>query len=88
MGLYKKFDTLFLDRDGVINKHLLGDYVKTIDEMEFLPQSLEALKILAPFFKHIIIVSNQRGVGKGVMSLNDLDIIHTFMQKLIQWKTK
>jgi len=83
MGLYKKFDTLFLDRDGVINKHLLGDYVKTIDEMEFLPQSLEALKILAPFFKHIIIVSNQRGVGKGVMSLNDLDIIHTFMQQKI-----
>ena len=37
--------TLFLDRDGVINKKIVGDYVKSIDEFQFLPYALEAIKV-------------------------------------------
>jgi len=43
--------TLFLDRDGVINRKLENDYVKTPEEFEFLPGVLEALKGFKKFFK-------------------------------------
>jgi len=68
--------TLFLDRDGVINKRPPNDYVKTWDEFEFLPGVLEALKILALKFSKIIIITNQQGIGKNVMTTEDLQIIH------------
>ena len=72
-------DTLFLDRDGVINRWLPGDYVKTWDEFAFLPGILECLRKWAVRFKHIIVVSNQRGVGKGKMSQADLEAVHARM---------
>lgn len=68
--------TLFLDRDGVINKRPPDDYVKTWDEFEFLPGVLDALKILASKFSKIIIITNQQGIGKNVMTIEDLLIIH------------
>jgi len=73
--------TLFLDRDGVINKKLDNDYVKKIDEFEFIDNAIEALKILRKKFGRIIIVTNQQGIGKGLMSEKDLQIVHDYMQK-------
>ncbi|MFN0203752.1 MAG: D-glycero-alpha-D-manno-heptose-1,7-bisphosphate 7-phosphatase [Bacteroidia bacterium] len=60
--------TLFLDRDGVLNRRLMGDYVKFEEEWEWLPNVLESLVIARNFFRHIIVVSNQQGVGKGLMT--------------------
>jgi D-glycero-alpha-D-manno-heptose 1-phosphate guanylyltransferase len=71
--------TLFLDRDGVLNKRIVDDYVKDPGEFEWIPGVLEALKILSEFFGKIIIVSNQQGIGKGQMTENDLEIIHSKM---------
>jgi len=71
--------TLFLDRDGVINKRLEGDYVKTLAEFEFLEGVPEALKILSGIFGKIIIVTNQQGIGKGLYTANDLHIIHSYL---------
>jgi len=73
------FDTLFLDRDGVINRLRHDDYVKCWDEFEFLPDVFDALKKWSQHFKHIIIVTNQRGVGKGLMTEKDLNEIHKKM---------
>lgn len=75
--------TLFLDRDGVINVRLVDDYVKNINEFEFLPGVLEAFKIFAKTFGKIIIVSNQQGVGKGLMTMEDVEKVHDFMKKEI-----
>lgn len=75
----KPYNTLFLDRDGVINRQRPHDYVKTVDEFVFLDGSIEALQLLTPLFNHILIVTNQRGVGKGIMSNKALDEIHTYM---------
>ena len=72
-------DTLFLDRDGVVNRWLPGDYVKTWDQFAFLPGILECLRKWAMKFKHVIIVSNQRGVGKGKMTQEQLDAVHARM---------
>lgn len=79
----KPYSTLFLDRDGVINKQRPHDYVKSPDEFIFLDGVLEALELLSPLFDHIVIVTNQRGVGKGVMSQTDLEQVHTYMMEII-----
>ncbi|WP_195374776.1 MULTISPECIES: HAD family hydrolase [Parabacteroides] len=75
----KPYSTLFLDRDGVINKQRPHDYVKSPDEFIFIEGTLEALRLLSPLFDHIVIVTNQRGVGKGVMNMEALEEIHASM---------
>lgn len=71
--------TIFLDRDGVINRKIDDDYVKSWDEFEFLPNVKEALKILTENDYRLIIVTNQRGVARGWMSEADLHKVHTRM---------
>lgn len=73
---------VFLDRDGVICKHR-KDYVKKWDEFKFLPGAKKAIKILKENRFKVIIISNQAGVGKGIISLSDFDKINVKMQKEI-----
>lgn len=77
--IYSKEWTLFLDRDGVINKELRDDYVKHWSEFIFEDGSLEAIAKLSGIFGSIIIVTNQRGIGIEVMTENDLSAIHEKM---------
>ena len=71
--------TLFLDRDGVINKNKDESYVFHKSEFEFLPGVIEAIKKLSGVFGKIIIVTNQRGIGKGLMDEHALNEIHDHM---------
>jgi len=73
--------SLFLDRDGVINTRLPGDYVKRIEEFEFLEDVPKCIAKLANVFKYIVIVTNQQGIGKGLMSESDLALVHGHMRK-------
>jgi len=75
--------TLFLDRDGVINHRIVDDYVKTWEQFEFLPGSLEAMPLFRQRFGRIIVVSNQQGVGKGLMSDNQVTALHQQMAEEI-----
>ncbi|MBL0309160.1 MAG: HAD-IIIA family hydrolase [Bacteroidetes bacterium] len=76
--------TLFLDRDGVINLHYPNDYVKTWDEFYFLEGALDAIRDLSQLFRRIIIVTNQQGVGREIMSQEDLDFIHAEMMREVR----
>jgi len=76
--------TLFLDRDGVINLERDNDYVTSWKEFLFYPESLEALPLLRKFFKTIVITTNQKGVGKGIMLESTLQDIHTKMLEKIE----
>lgn len=76
--------TLFLDRDGVINRRLIDNYVKKPEEFVFLPGVLEALNMLRNHLGLIIIVSNQQGVGKGFMNNDDVKLVHKLMLKHIE----
>jgi len=71
--------TLFLDRDGVINKKLENDYVKHWIEFEFLEGVIDALKSLNTRFGTIVVVTNQQGIGKGLYRTEDLELIHKNM---------
>lgn len=75
--------TLFLDRDGVINLRLVDAYVKTPEEFELLPGVAEAIHHLSQVFGRIIVVSNQQGIGKGLMTLDDIEKVHNKMHRLI-----
>ena len=70
--------SLFLDRDGVIN-HDKSPYTLNAGEFEFYDGVLEAIKKFSSIFKHILVVTNQRGVGKKLMTENDLLEIHELM---------
>ncbi|HEV7780166.1 MAG TPA: HAD-IIIA family hydrolase [Chitinophagaceae bacterium] len=76
--------TLFIDRDGVINHEKSGGYILNWREFRFYDGVKDAFKRLNEVFGKIIIVTNQRGVGKGLMTEPDLDSIHQHMFKQIQ----
>jgi D-glycero-D-manno-heptose 1,7-bisphosphate phosphatase len=83
----KKIDkswTLFLDRDGVINHEKHQDYVHTWEEFVFYDGVKEAIKIFTARFKYIIIITNQKGVGKGLTKLENLHIIHDNMRNEVE----
>lgn len=68
--------TLFLDRDGVINFERNNDYVKAWEEFKFYDEIIKALPLLAAKFKTIVITTNQKGVGRGIMTEESLQNIH------------
>lgn len=71
---------LFLDRDGVINRQVVGDYVRNWRQFEWLPGAARALKKLRAWAPYIVVVTNQQGVGAGLMSAVDVMVIHRHLQ--------
>ena len=71
--------TLFLDRDGVINRRIVGGYVRSWDQFEFLPGVEEAIRLFSGIFGRIIVVSNQQGIGKGLMTGSEVESLHLRM---------
>lgn len=84
ISISKYNNTLFLDRDGVINHRPPADYVKSWEDFKFLPGVLSALHILSDSFDKIFIVTNQQGIGKNLMKTQDLDSIHSKMLEEIE----
>ncbi len=78
--------SLFLDRDGVINRRIVDDYVKTWEQFEFLPGVTDAIRKFSLVFGRIIVVSNQQGIGKGLMTEKELESIHQRMMEEIRAK--
>jgi len=75
--------TLFLDRDGVINIESVGSYITSWSEFQFHDGVLDAMRSLSQVFGNIVVVSNQRGVGRGIMTLDALREINTNMKAAI-----
>ena len=86
MAIYKnkKYNSLFLDRDGVINIEKIGDYIYNRRQFVFCDGALEAFELFNQLFKHIIVVTNQRGVGRGLVSAEDVEDIHAYMRQQIE----
>ncbi len=71
--------SLFLDRDGVINHRMVDDYVRNWEQFKFKPGVLEAIEEMSGMFSRIVVVSNQQGVGKGLMSEQEVENLHSRM---------
>jgi len=76
--------TLFIDRDGVINDEKYLDYINTWDEFKFYEGVKDAFEIFNKKFGIIVMITNQRGVSKGLTKLEDLHLIHKNMVEEIQ----
>jgi D-glycero-D-manno-heptose 1,7-bisphosphate phosphatase len=76
-------NVVFLDRDGVINRDS-PDYIKSWSEFEFLPGSIEALRLLTLNRFFVIIITNQSVIHRKMVSQKDLDFIHDMMKKAVQ----
>lgn len=75
--------TLFLDRDGVINQRLIGDYVKTPNEFYLLNGVANAIATANQIFFKVVVVTNQQGIGKGLMTESNLLTIHRYCSDLL-----
>jgi histidinol-phosphate phosphatase family protein len=71
--------SLFLDRDGVINRRIMDGYVQTINEFDILPGVLDTITRFTNQFQRIFIVTNQQGIGKGIMTHGQLTNIHNHL---------
>jgi D-glycero-D-manno-heptose 1,7-bisphosphate phosphatase len=56
-----------------------GEYVERWEQFEFLPGVVDAMRLLAAARIRVVIVTNQRGVALGKMSIEDVDEIHRRM---------
>jgi D-glycero-D-manno-heptose 1,7-bisphosphate phosphatase len=73
---------VFLDRDGVINRAAAeGDYILRWDDFHFLPGVAEAISSLQRAGWSVIVVTNQRCVGKGLLVIAELEAIHQKMNE-------
>ena len=69
---------IFLDRDGVINRRIMDGYVTRLAEFEFLPDAIPGIRALAGLGRPIIVVSNQAGVAKGLVTVRVLEQVTTW----------
>jgi D-glycero-D-manno-heptose 1,7-bisphosphate phosphatase len=73
-------NVVFLDRDGVINKDS-ADYIKNWDEFEFLPGSLEALRLLTKSGRRLVLITNQSIINRGMVPLDVLNHTHACLRR-------
>jgi histidinol-phosphate phosphatase family protein len=71
--------TLFLDRDGVLNERIVDDYVRKWEDWTWAEDALTALVTLSKVFGKLVVVTNQRGIARGLYSEKDLATIHKQM---------
>lgn len=71
-----------LDRDGTINQDN-SDFVKSPDEWVALPGALEAIARLNHAGWHVVVASNQSGLGRGLFDVTTLNAIHAKMHKAL-----
>jgi D-glycero-D-manno-heptose 1,7-bisphosphate phosphatase len=77
--------TVFLDRDGVLNEKMPeGQYVTSWNEFRLLPGVAESVAKLSQAGLRVIVVSNQRGIARGLYTASDVDVIHSRLQTLLQ----
>src|SRR4051794_4340380 len=71
---------VFLDRDGVINvKAKPGEYIRTWEEFRLIPTIVDWIRLFNALDLLVIVVTNQRGVARALMSMAELDRIHKSM---------
>jgi histidinol-phosphate phosphatase family protein len=76
---------VIIDRDGVLNERPpRGEYVVAPEGFRWLPGSLEAIRLLSEANYQILVVSNQAGVARGALTMDDLSTIHDTMQADIE----
>ncbi len=75
---------LFLDRDGTIIYDELGGYIKTIEQVRFIPGAIEALAAAKKAGYKLVLITNQAGIAKGIVTEARVQEIHCYIQAHLQ----
>jgi len=75
---------VFFDRDGIVNMRLVGDYITNPKGMKLLKGFTDLLKYVQEIGYLTILVTNQQGIGKGLMNDDELNEVHEYMQEEIR----
>jgi D-glycero-D-manno-heptose 1,7-bisphosphate phosphatase len=77
--------TAFLDRDGTITrKPTEGSYVLAPEQLQLLPGAGDAIRRLNQAGWRVVVVTNQRGIARGLMSEEDLASVHERLRALLE----
>ncbi len=77
-----KQKAVFLDRDGTIN--IEKNYLYKINDFEFLPGAIDAMRLLQENDYLLIIITNQSGIAKGYYSEEDFQKLNEWMQQILE----
>jgi len=83
MSFLMRNKAVFFDRDGIINQRIIGGYVIKPEQFKLNPEIVDVIKFIKENNFLAILITNQQGVGKGLMTLSELDEVHSFMQNLL-----
>lgn len=78
--------TLFLDRDGVLNEPIVNDYARCPDNLILVEGFADSMYWLLTHFKRVILVTNQQGVGRQIMSEINLEDVHLKMYNALKYR--
>lgn len=73
---------VILDRDGTINRDS-DDYIKSAQEWEPMPNALQAIAALNHGGWHVVVATNQSGIGRGLFDITELNAMHDKMNRLL-----
>lgn len=79
--------TFFFDRDGIVNQRIVGAYVTSLDDFVFIPDIFPLFRMVKDAGFLTVLVTNQQGIGKGLMTEDDLTAIHSMMQERLRNET-
>ena len=78
-----QLEAVFLDRDGVLNPHIPGGYLQSAADLVLLPGAARAVRRINEIGLPVILISNQQGVGKGLMTWDTLMEIEHRLNKAL-----
>ena len=87
MEKVEKQKAVFFDRDGIVNYRQVGIYINNSEDFRFCPDFFACFKVVKLKGYLAILITNQKGVGKGLMSVSELHKVHDFMQTEIKNNT-
>ena len=73
------YDCIFLDRDGTLNPD--SGYINSLKDYKFYDFTIPALRLMSKQINQFCIVTNQSGVGRGLVSIGNLKSINNFIKK-------
>ena len=73
---------VILDRDGTIN-HERDDYIKSPEEWVPLPGAIEAIARLNHAGWHVVVATNQSGIGRGLFDMAAMNAMHAKMHQML-----
>ena len=79
--------TFFFDRDGIVNQRIVGGYVTGVDDFVFISDIFPLFQMVKDAGFLTVLVTNQQGIGKGLMTEDDLAAIHNLMQERLRNET-